>query len=297
MNWDLTGFAQWLADEKYALSTQENSLRRAKQILQLFEAGELPKAKAQYLRHTAERMLQFAQAAGVSWGPATEYIEQVAAVRKQSAQQRKRAKREQERKRKEAHSYPTSAWRGLYNSVRAQNQPADAVIRVLMETGLRIGDVLDLTRQRLTAAQRTGILQITQKGGGTRMLPLEGASGAWLQLERAWTGNDAPTVAFLVSPLGDGSPLAGGAAYKKVLRRLKYWHRRLKLPGRAHLHRLRRTVAVQALNVTKDVKAVQELLGHRSYKTTLGYVDESRSDAVAELQTSMRRRFLFGEEE
>ena len=50
-------------------------------------------------------------------------------------------------------------------------------------------------------------------------------------------------------------------------------------------------MGVQALRLTEDTVAVQQLLGHRSHQTTLGYLDEARPERVAELQRQVRERF------
>jgi integrase len=99
------------------------------------------------------------------------------------------------------------------------------------------------------------------------------------------------TIADLVMNKPDSSSESGDGAYQAVNRALKRIGRDLELEGRVHLHRLRRTVAVQALRETENIRAVQELLGHGSANTTMRYVDEARPEALAGLQQKLRTRF------
>jgi integrase len=54
---------------------------------------------------------------------------------------------------------------------------------------------------------------------------------------------------------------------------------------------LRRTVAVQALRITEDVTAVQQLMGHKSVQTTFGYISEARPEREAELRKQLGQLF------
>ena len=288
----LRDFEAWLKREGYARSTIHGTLKGAVRLLD-DPHSELPA----YTRSVAKRMLAYADAADATWGTEIDAkLQQLTAPVDEGLSRMQKRKRNRTKRQKLAQSYPDGAWKKLYAEVRADKTPAGAVLHVMMATGLRIADVLRLNRQRFTAARTTGRLRLVQKGQGERVLRLDGAPKSWGHLHRAWEGNGAETIAHLVSPGGDGSPLAGAAAYQAVKRRLKKHHRMLKLPGRAHLHRLRRTVGVQALRVTEDIPAVQQLLGHASWKTTMGYLDEARPDDVATLQKKLRDKFTEDDE-
>ena len=170
--------------------------------------------------------------------------------------------------------------------------PACAVLSVLYTTGLRVGDVLGISRGQLHEGRRTGTLRVTTKGGETRILPWAGAPDEWDALTACFVGlsPDLRTVADLLTRHPGSSALPGAAAYQRCNRRLKQLAADVQLDGRIHLHRLRRTVAVRALIQTKDIVAVQQLLGHRSIGTTTKYVDEARPEAVATLQTQIHPR-------
>ncbi len=199
--------------------------------------------------------------------------------------------RGRKKRKKTARSFGDGEWQLLCTAIEQNDTPEARVLEVMIGTGLRIGDVLRLTKRRLRNAERSGRLYIEQKGGEDRLVLLSGAPKAWQHLSAAWAGDGAKTVASLVSPEGNGSARAGGAAYRRVTRRLKQLAAAVGIDGRVNSHRLRRTVGVQALRVTEDVPAVAQLLGHRSMNTTMGYLDEARPDRVAELQQQLKEKF------
>ena len=57
-----------------------------------------------------------------------------------------------------------------------------------------------------------------------------------------------------------------------------------------HLHRLRRTVAVQLANTTGNKWLVQKALSHDDSSTTDGYLDESNAVEVAKALAEYNRR-------
>ena len=113
----------------------------------------------------------------------------------------------------------------------------------------------------------------------------------WEALHRGLAGGgfQDDIVASYVCDRPGCSPIAGEAAYQRVNRHLKALGDELGLPAPVHLHRLRRTLAVQALRTTKDMTIVQQLLGHASLSSTERYVDEVRTDAVGRLQKKLRQ--------
>ncbi len=189
----------------------------------------------------------------------------------------------------EATSFGDAEWRRLTGVIELDGTPSARVLQVMADTGLRVGDVLGISKKRLELAQRTGKIQVEVKGGDDRTLFLEGP--AWEALYATWSGDGSRNVATLVCPDGDGSIRSGDCAYQRVRRALKRLGKKADVAGRLNTHRFRRTVGVQALRLTEDIPAVQQLLGHRSPKTTMQYLDEARPERVAELQRQLRKRF------
>lgn len=194
------------------------------------------------------------------------------------------------RRKRQARSLPEAEWHALLDVLARGHDATDAALRVIAETGLRVGDVLGITQGELARGETSGVVRLDAKGGEPRLLPWAGASDAWGDLLEAFPDEPSLTVAEVVANFRGATPEAGSAAYMRLDRRLKKHALALKLDGVVHLHRLRRTVAVVALRETRDIVAVQELLGHSSIATTSRYLDEARPEVVAELQTKIRER-------
>ena len=283
MNWE--HFQAWLADEQgYRKSTVLATLRDSRQLFAYIREGYDPPKR---LRAAAYRLKLYHDAGGFNWPPhAKRVVNALLEAPTTSGRGRGGNKRSQE-----ARSFGDAEWVRLTKAIEKDEDTEARVLQVMAATGLRIGDVLRLTKRRLKNGLSTGRLYIEQKGGADRLVLVEGAPDAWNALADAWNGVGGLTVAELVSPEGNGSALAGDAAYRRVVRKLKDLGKTAGVEGRVNSHRLRRTVGVQALRVTEDVPAVAQLLGHRSTNTTMGYLDEARPERVAELQQQLKERF------
>lgn len=292
MSAGLAGFGAWLARVGYREQTVTATLTDARQVVRWSaEARPLPAR----LRRSALRALDYLREAGPEADPALvavrDALEGLSAAQDGPEEPRSRRLRGKARRKRRAASIGDAEWQRLLDEVEADEEPAGLVLAVLCATGLRVGDALRLTRRQADEARRTGRLSLEVKGGDERTLPLDGAPEAWDRLFAALDEAKAKSVALLVAPRSDGDPSSKGAAYKAVERKLHALAEEAGVSGRVHLHRLRRTVGVQALRLTEDTVAVQQLLGHRSHATTLGYLDEARPERVAELQRAVRERF------
>lgn len=188
---------------------------------------------------------------------------------------------------KPAVSMDDRAWQKLYSELEPDGTPAAAVLRVMMSTGLRIGDVLRIPGAAVLAAleRHDGLLEAKVKGGKIIKSSVAGASRPdW---ERLAAFGDQ-TVAWSVAPYGDGSPDAGRGAYKACARLLVSHAPREKI-SRFHLHRLRRTVIVQALRSGQDVVRVAAGVGHSNIKTTSSYADETHPEMAANMQDAVAK--------
>jgi site-specific recombinase XerC len=189
----------------------------------------------------------------------------------------------------EARSIPQDEFAALYGVVADGEDIEDVCLQVMMTTGLRIHDLLGVTVDAVRRGARTGTIELDAKGGKFRRLPWAGAKESWDRLLDELPPDDTryqnlTTVADILTGQSDTSTRAGSAAYKRVTRQLTKHVTALGLQDRFHLHRLRRTVAIEALRATGDIMAVKELLGHESITTTSGYLDEARSEEVGALQ-------------
>lgn len=190
----------------------------------------------------------------------------------------------------EARSFTADDLAALAGAIIEDDSPEGHVLHVLLDTGLRIGDILRIPTEDLKIALREGILDARVKGGRIVQIPIAGARETWWKLYRALRASGKPTVAWWICPEGNGSAKAGGAAYQRVNRKFKALGDRVGVHGRVHLHRLRRSFAVDALRESGDIIAVQQALGHRSLTSTQKYTDELRVDDVAKLQQAIREK-------
>lgn len=282
----LLAFEGWLTQESYARATIEETVRTVRQLDRDARAGD---ASGVWIRGYAKRIREGAKALGWAW-PAS-IVAQLRDVEARAAAaattpKAKRAAQQRAAKRRQS-SYDDESWAKLATRVAldARSDPASAVLGVLIDTGLRVGDVLALERNALLGS--TGeVVRLTQKGGSERFLPWD---DCWAALHEVWSASGAGNVAALVSPGGDGSPIAGHAAYRRVEKALKRLAVELQLPGRAHLHRLRRTVAVQVIRTTGDLEVARHALGQASIQTTVRYVNEARPDELSKVFAELKK--------
>jgi len=195
----------------------------------------------------------------------------------------------QEARGREARSFEDEPWDKLLAALLGAQDPASLVLLVMSRTGLRIGDVLRLTRVDVWAAQKSGILRVVVKGGKEARVLLSGAPEEWALFSKAFLGAGGIDVAHWVSP-GCGRAIGASAAYQRVRRKLVVTTAAVGITEKVWTHRIRRTVGVRAYRVTEDVLAVRDLLQHSSPKTTLGYLSEARPDRVADLQQKIREK-------
>jgi len=194
-----------------------------------------------------------------------------------------------------AESFPEEAYREILHTSSRSRDPEGAVVFVIAATGLRIGDVLRLPVAHLATALKgtsdgtRGILPLERKGGTWQQIPIVGALDAWTHLYREASADDHSNIASFVTDGDSDSALPGDNAYARVHRWFKRLGKDLNLPGRVHLHRLRRTVAVRGLAATDgDLIAVGQMLGHSTIASTQRYVDEINVGKVAQLQQKIR---------
>lgn len=269
------GFTAWLQRHHYQSTTIKKTLADLKRA----PSSDLNVEKA------LRRYATFAEEAGIA-DELTELAGHLAPIQRLPHEKPVRRKLE-------ARSFPEEDWGKLTRAVEGSLDPRDQVLWAMATTGLRVGDVLRVPREILNQAVRTGVLEAERKGGTFVSVPL-GILEPWLALQRACkaavtSGVPVSNVAALVAD-GDPNPDAGGAAYQRVDRRLKAIRRQTGMTGRANTHRLRRTVAVQALEATDNPITVQQMLGNASMNATGRYIDEVNVRRVKDLQQTIHRR-------
>lgn len=271
------GFTAWLEANHYRRTSIKKTI------------GDLKRAPSTDLNVTKalRRYLTYAREHGVS-------DEYTALAAHEHLEPIERLPHEKPKRRKlEARSFGESDWQKLAAAVTGAADPRDQVLWAMSTTGLRVGDVLRVDFEVLKRAVREGVLDAERKGGTFIQVPL-GILEPWsallagLRTGRLNADRHENVAAYVAD--GDHNPDAGGAAYQRIDRRLKHWQRELTLEGRAHTHRLRRTVAVHALEATDNPVTVQQMLGNTSMNATGRYVDELNVRKVRKLQQDIHRK-------
>jgi integrase/recombinase XerC len=140
-----------------------------------------------------------------------------------------------------------------------------AIMELFYSSGLRLDELVTLDMGQLDLADRT--VRVLGKGRKTRIVPVgrkaEEALRAWLR-ERQALAAAGETAVFV----GKGG---GRLKHRAVQLRITYWARRKGLPSHVHPHLFRHSFATHLLESSKDLRGVQELLGHADISTTQIY--------------------------
>ena len=151
-------------------------------------------------------------------------------------------------------------------------EPADAagwrdlaLMELAYSSGLRLAELTGLALTDLDLDDRT--VRVLGKGGKTRLLPVGGKAVAALRRWLAERQGMARPDEIAVFVGRNGRRLGNRAVQLIVARRA----RQQGLPQHVHPHLFRHSFATHLLESSRDLRAVQELLGHASISTTQVY--------------------------
>jgi integrase/recombinase XerC len=140
-----------------------------------------------------------------------------------------------------------------------------AIMELFYSSGLRLDELVGLDLSALDLADRT--VRVLGKGRKTRIVPVgrkaDAALRVWLR-DRADLARPAETAVFVGR---NGSRLK----HRAIQLRIAHWARRKGLPANVHPHLFRHSFATHLLESSKDLRGVQELLGHADISTTQIY--------------------------
>jgi len=140
-----------------------------------------------------------------------------------------------------------------------------AIMELFYSSGLRLDELVGLDISQFDLPDRT--VRVLGKGRKTRVVPVGrkaiDALRAWLR-DRAMLANVEEPALFVGR---NGSRLK----HRAVQLRVAYWARRKGLPTHVHPHLFRHSFATHLLESSKDLRGVQELLGHADISTTQIY--------------------------
>jgi integrase/recombinase XerC len=140
-----------------------------------------------------------------------------------------------------------------------------AIMELFYSSGLRLDELVTLDLGQLDLADRT--VRVMGKGRKQRIVPVgrkaDEALRAWLGA-RAAMASPGETAVFV-------GKNGGRLKHRAVQTRIAYWARRKGLPTHVHPHLFRHSFATHLLESSKDLRGVQELLGHADISTTQIY--------------------------
>jgi integrase len=166
-----------------------------------------------------------------------------------------------------------------------------AMVRFALITGLRLGNVIDLTWAQVDWDARTISFRVKSRkpGGELHYVPITPAVAAILSLER---GRDRERVFTYVCDRNRHDPRRGFVQRKGIRYPFthdgwrKAWKAALEAAGIAdfRFHDLRHTAGTRALHAHRNLKTVQRMLGHKNIATTLRYTRSDVEDVRAAME-------------
>mgnify|MGYP002525013054 FL=1 len=140
-----------------------------------------------------------------------------------------------------------------------------AILELLYSSGLRLTELVNLNPIDLNLKDKS--LMVMGKGGKTRMVPIGQkaieAVNQWLDVrsQLAKTDEEALFVGSKGVRLGQ----------RAIQARIRHWGKKNGIQQSVYPHLLRHSFATHLLEASGDLRAVQELLGHKDISTTQIY--------------------------
>lgn len=152
---------------------------------------------------------------------------------------------------------------------RWNNKRDIAIFELLINTGIRISELINLTIDDVEISERKGILRIIGKGSKYRIVPLNADARRYLKQYLKVRPKDRSRKLFI-------SQKGGGLSRTSVFEMIKKYG---ELAGvNVHPHMLRHTFATKLVREGTDLSLVQSLLGHKTIQTTVRYTKPSEEE-------------------
>jgi len=140
-----------------------------------------------------------------------------------------------------------------------------AMLELLYSSGLRLAELIGLDPQDIDFGEN--LVRVTGKGDKQRLIPVgrmaRDTLQDWLRVRNRLANPDE--TALFVGVRGRRiSP-------RTVESRVKHWARKAGIPQRVYPHLFRHSFATHLLESSRDLRGVQELLGHADISTTQIY--------------------------
>ncbi|HLD25099.1 MAG TPA: tyrosine-type recombinase/integrase [Patescibacteria group bacterium] len=148
-----------------------------------------------------------------------------------------------------------------------------AMLEVLFSTGLRVSELVSLNREQINLDRRE--FSVIGKGRRTRIVFLSERAADWLRRYLATREDDLRPIFIRYSGKTPDSDDRIGESIRltprSVQRSVEKYVRKAKLLIKITPHGLRHTFATDLLGNGADLRAIQELLGHKNVSTTQIY--------------------------
>ncbi len=165
-----------------------------------------------------------------------------------------------------------------------------AILEVLFSTGLRVSELVKLNRDSINLDR--GEFGVIGKGGKTRVVFLSESAIVWL--ERYLEMRDDDYKPLFIRYAGKKAPpdkTGSGLrlTVRSVQRIVEKYVKKAKLPIKITPHGLRHSFATDLLSNGADLRAIQEMLGHKNLSTTQIYTHVTNPQ-LREIHKKFHRR-------
>ncbi|MBU0694095.1 MAG: tyrosine-type recombinase/integrase [Candidatus Omnitrophica bacterium] len=147
---------------------------------------------------------------------------------------------------------------------------------LMLNTGLRLSETISVN---VGDIQDKRILNITGKGGRIRDIPLNKAIREHTHEFLSWKGAKGESLEINAALFLSRNHKR--MSKRAVQRNFKKWIQLAGIEGDYSPHALRHTVGTELLNKSKNIRLVQEFLGHRDVSTTMVYTHVTK-EQIAE---------------
>jgi site-specific recombinase XerD len=156
---------------------------------------------------------------------------------------------------------------------RADGLRDKAILETLFSTGLRVSELTKLNREQINFARRE--FGVIGKGRRARVVFLSDSAAEWLQ--RYLKDRTDESIALFIRYAGKKPDVddKNGESFRltprSVQRLVEKYVKKARLPVKITPHGLRHSFATDLLTGGADLRAIQEMLGHKNVSTTQIY--------------------------
>lgn len=170
-----------------------------------------------------------------------------------------------------------------------------AILELLFSTGLRVSELVGLNRDQVNLERRE--FGVIGKGRRPRVVFLSDTAAEWLARYIKSRDDDWKPMFIRYSgktpDTGDKTGESRRLSVRSVQRSVEKYVKKARLPIKITPHGLRHSFATDLLSSGADLRAIQELLGHKNVSTTQIYTHITNPQ-LKEIHSKFHRKFLEG---